>query len=247
MRKKTKKILAYLILLISIILVISSLFKIERRNKDLARNKKIDMKTKENIEVSHEKNNSQKYNIDWQNLEKLNSDTVAYLKVNNTNIDYVVVKGKDNKFYLSHNFNKEYSIAGWIFGDYRNRFDGQDKNIIIYGHSMNDGTMFGTLKNVLNESWYDNPTNLTIKLFTKEGVKEYEVFSLYKIIREDYYIQTEFKSDSEYMKFLTNLQNRSIKNFGINLKKSDNILTLSTCYAGGIKRVVLHAKLKNSP
>ncbi len=97
------------------------------------------------------KNNQDNYFIDFQTLKTKNSDTVAYLKVNGTNIDYVVVKGEDNSYYLNHNFNKEKSVAGWIFADYHNKFDGSDKNIVIYGHNMKDGIMFETLKDVLTK------------------------------------------------------------------------------------------------
>ena len=87
-----------------------------------------------------------KYTIDFSSLKKKNPDTVAHIKVNNTNIDYVVVKSKDNSYYLKHNFEKKYSGAGWIFADYHNKFDGTDKNIVLYAHRMLNGSMFGTLK-----------------------------------------------------------------------------------------------------
>ena len=79
--------------------------------------------------------------------EYKNDDIVGILEINNT--DYIVplLQGLDNDYYLNHNFNKEYNIAGWIFADYRNKFDNTDKNIVIYGHNMKEGSMFGTLEN----------------------------------------------------------------------------------------------------
>ena len=81
-------------------------------------------------------------NINFDELIKINKDTVGWIKVNNTNIDYSLVKTNNNSFYLKHSFNKKFNSAGWIFVDYRNKFDGTDYNIIIYGHSRIDGSMF---------------------------------------------------------------------------------------------------------
>ena len=81
----------------------------------------------------------------------------------------MVVNGNDNSYYLKHNFNKEYNIAGRIFSDYHNKFDETDKNIVIFGHNTKDGSMFGTLKNVLDKSWQENRDNLEIILITEIG------------------------------------------------------------------------------
>ena len=61
--------------------------------------------------------------------------------------EYPVVKGTNNSFYLNHCFDKSNNSAGWIFADYRNKFDNTDKNIVIYGHNMRDGSMFGSMLN----------------------------------------------------------------------------------------------------
>ena len=189
-----------------------------------------------------EKDEEVKYNIDFASLKKKNPDTVGYLKVKNTNIDYVVVKYKDNDYYLKHNFEKKYSSSGWVFADYHNKFDGTDKNTVIYAHSMLNGSMFGTLRKTLNKKWYTNKDNRIITFVTEYGSSEYEVFSLYNIKAESYYINTKFKNNDEFYKFLTTIKNRSIYNFNINLDKNDEIITLSTCSSGASNRTVLHAK-----
>lgn len=183
------------------------------------------------------------YNIDFESLKEKNPDTVAYIKVNNTNIDYVVVKGKDNSYYLNHNFDKKWNVAGWIFGDYHNKFDDTDKNLVIYGHSIKSGSMFGTLRKVLNKDWYENEDNHLIVLITESGMHYYEVFSTYSIIAEDYYINTSFQNNNEFDGFIKKLKSRSIYNYGIEVNGEDRILTLSSCIGDGKKRVVLHAKL----
>ena len=100
--------------------------------------------------------------------------------------------------------------------------------------------MFGTLKNILNENWYNNDENLQIKFITQEGEDTFQVFSIYRIEKEDYYITTSFKNDFE--KFLNTIKKRTIKNFDIELNENDQILTLSTCDNNNKYRVVLHAK-----
>lgn len=177
-----------------------------------------------------------------KNLKVKNKDTIGILKVNNTNIDYPFLQAKDNNYYLTHNFNKKKTSAGWIFLDKRNNKDLNDKNNIIYGHSRKDKSMFGTLKNTLSKEWYMNKNNRNIKILTETRTYNYEIFSIYKIEKENYYLQTEFKTDKEYKNFLNIIKDRSIYNFDINIENITSILTLSTCYKND-RRVVVHAKL----
>ena len=182
-----------------------------------------------------------KYNINFDELKKKNPDTVAYLKVNNTKIDYVVVKGKDNSYYLTHNFDKKYNIAGWVFADYHNKFDGNDKNIVVFGHNMKSGSMFGTLKRAFRSKWYNNPDNRNIVFVTPDGEHIYEIFSMYTIKAEMYYMTTSFDGD-EFKTFISKIKGRSIHDFNVNVSESDQILTLSTCASGSSYRNVIHAK-----
>ena len=178
--------------------------------------------------------------VDFDKLTKQNEDAIAYLKVNGTNIDYVVVKGNDNEYYLKHNFNRNYNDAGWIFADFRNTFTKYDKNIVIFGHNTIDGSMFGTLRNILNKSWYTDSNNHIITLITKTETLEYKVFSTYMIEPEEYYINTQIE-DSEFDEFIKTLKKRSFYNYNTDISKASQILTLSTCINNASKRVVLHA------
>ena len=246
MKRKKRKIKSSVIVTIFILffaLFIYSAYKVIIWKLNVEKNKNINEIIKENIQINNEETNDEyKYKVDFEALKKQNQDTVAYLKVNGTNIDYVVVKGNDNSYYLKHNFNKEYNIAGWIFADYHNKYDGTDKNFIIYGHNTKDGSMFGTLKNVLNEEWQKNKENQQIVLVTERKEYLYQVFSTYSIAPEDYYITTEFNSNDDYSEFLTTIKSRSNYDYNIDINPNDKILTLSTCMGSGSKRVVLHAK-----
>ena len=179
--------------------------------------------------------------IDFKKLKEQNKDTVGWIKINGTNIDYPVVKGEDNSYYLTHSFDKSVNNAGWVFADYRNKFDTTDKNIIIYAHNRKDKSMFGTLRNVLKKEWYENPENLKAKFTTENQVYDYEVFSIYRIEAEDYYIQTNFDHNS-FLEFLNTIKKRSIKDFGGTISCNEEILTLSTCDVKNNYRVVLHLK-----
>jgi len=104
--------------------------------------------------------------------------------------------------------------------------------------------MFGTLKNILNKEWYNNEENYIIDLTTEKEEQKYQVFSVYKIENEDYYIDTEFRKN-EFKKFVKTLKERSIKDFEIEITEEDSILTLSTCADNNKYRIVLHAKRIN--
>ena len=182
-----------------------------------------------------------KYRVDFRTLKEINPDMVGWLKVNGVNIEYTVVKTNNNWFYLNHSFDKSFNYAGWIFADYKNKFDGTDKNIVIYGHNRRDGSMFGTMKDILKPEWYNNEENKYITFITETENSVYEVFSVYQIESEDYYIETHF-TDKTYESFLNTIKKRSIKDFGTEVTTEDTILTLSTCANDNKYRVVLHAK-----
>ena len=159
-----------------------------------------------------------------------------------TNIDFPVVKTKDNDYYLKHNFKKQYNSAGWIFADYRNKFDNTDKNIIIYGHNRRDGSMFSTLKNAMSESWYTNPDNLQIPLFTTSGTFTYQIFSIYAILAQNFNNSVEFSSDEDFKNYINEIKSKSIYNFNVDVSSNDSILTLYTCGNNTKYRVIIHAK-----
>lgn len=180
-------------------------------------------------------------NVDFNGLKRTNPDVVGWLKVNGTNINYPFVQSSDNDYYLTHSFNKSYNGAGWVFLDYRNNGT-NNKNTIIYAHGRSDKTMFGTLKNVLNNGWLNNTNNYVIKISTETENSLWQIFSVYRIPTTSDYLQTNFNDETEYQNFLDMIKDRSSHNFDTNVVSTDNILTLSTCYNNSDKMVV-HAKL----
>lgn len=246
MKKKRVKIIVNLFIILCLALLIYSIVNITIWYIGKKRNEAINEEIKEIITNPSNNEVVETYNIDFEKLKEKNKDIVAYLKVNNTNIDYVVVHGNDNKYYLKHNLYKEYSVFGSIFIDYRNKLDGNDKNLIIYGHNTRDGSMFGTLRNAATKNWYENEENHIINLVLEDRVLTYQVFSSYRIKVEDYYISTNFKDNNEFNKFVNKLKSRSVYNYQVPVDGNDSILTLSTCTGNGKSRMVLHAKLIKS-
>lgn len=181
--------------------------------------------------------------VDFQELLRKNSDTVGFINVKGTNINYPIVQTTDNKYYLTHAFDKTANDAGWVFMDYRNDPVNLNQNTIIYAHSRYNQTMFGSLKNILKSSWYTNKDNHIIRLSTPTENTMWQVFSVYTIAKESYYITPSFSSQDEYGVFLNTLKNRSEVNFSGLVNTNDKILTLSTCKDNFGNRVVMHAKL----
>ena len=237
--KKKSKIVVTFIQIVLIAVIIFSGIKIIEWIKSNKKNKDIMSEIKENVVINNEMDsNNEEYKIDFAKLKQKNSDAIAWIKVNGTDIDFPVVKGTDNSYYLTHNFDKEKNKAEWIFADYRNKFDGTDKNIIIYGHNMKNGSMFASLKDVIKEEWYNNENNKYIALITENENCKYQVFSVYQIETEEDYLQTNI---SNFKEFVEKIKGRSKKKFNVDIKETDSILTLSTCADNTKYRVVLHA------
>ena len=263
-RRKPKKWVLLVIIVILISTFSANLLVLIDWNKDNIKTNKIveeinnidtniteieDNENTENINEPTDKSSEYWYyitfpliNVNFNELIKKNKDTVAWINVNNTNINYPIVQTTDNDFYLDHSYNKEANEAGWVFLDFRNKNNLTDKNNIIYAHSRLDKTMFGSLSKVLKESWYTDRSNHIIRISTPEEDSLWQIFSVYIIKEETYYITTNFDSNDEYTKFLKTIKSRSKYNFNTTLNESDRIITLSTCYSD-TERTVVHAKL----
>jgi sortase B len=172
--------------------------------------------------------NPDDYSSDIEKLKAINPDYYGWIKVSGTNIDYPVVQGEDNDFYLTNDFNKEQHRAGAIFCDYRNDRDvSKNRNTIIYGHNMLDGSMFSALeKNYRNEEIFQNGI---IELITENAVYYYKVFSVRETAPASGYIQVDFDSDEKYIEFLYAQKELSLFQNDIIFDENSRIITLSTC------------------
>lgn len=180
--------------------------------------------------------------VDFEGLKNLNSDTVGWIKVEGTKINYPFVKAGDNEYYLKHSFDKSDNKKGWVFLDYRNDINNIGKNTILYAHGLVNNEMFGSLRRVVKPNWYKNKNNYVLSVVTPHETLKWLVFSTYTIEPESYYITTNFESNEEFDEFINLIKQRSVYDYGVDVTSGDKLLTLSSCYDDK-KRMVLHAKL----
>lgn len=265
-KRKLKKSVIYFLLTLFIIIFTFSTYKIIKWFVDSYNTKKLTQDINETTEVIESEGNEENVininppenekddywdfikqpyvSVDFNSLKERNSDTVAWIKVNNSNINYPVVQSTNNEYYLNRAFDQSYSGGGWIYMDYRNNPTSFDTNTIIYGHSMKDKSMFGSLLQARYDYWYTNKDNQVIKLSTPQENTLWRMFSTYTIPAESYYIQNSFNTNEEIESFFNTLKERSVYDFDVDLISSDKILTLSTCNSATTdERLVVHAKL----
>lgn len=178
----------------------------------------------------------------FDSLLKINKDTVAWIYVKNTKINYPVVQSTRNNYYLWRDFNKKRNNYGWIFMDYRNNPNDLDQNTIIYGHNVKEGIMFGTMRTMMNPSWYNKEDNRLITFNTIDKKMQWLMFSTYRISATEDYLRTNFNSEEEFMEFINLIKSRSKKDFKVDIKPTDKILTMQTCSSNNTRNVV-HAVL----
>ena len=164
-----------------------------------------------------------------EELRAVNPDIIGWIKVEGTEINYPLVLGDDNEYYLDHAYNGEYLRSGTIFADYRcSRASIYDnRNTVLYGHNMASGDMFAIVN-----TYEKHPEILTslIYIYGFDGIYVYEPFAMLETNSSFYYFQVRFGSDSEFGNFLNKmLEAATWKKEGVELTPDDKILSLSTC------------------
>lgn len=165
--------------------------------------------------------------VDFETLCAINSDVVGWLYLQGTQINFPVVQGEDNQEYLYWLINGDYNSAGTPFMDYRNTVDFSDRNTIIYGHNMNNGTMFADIHKYTEQQYYDEHPFLL--LLTPEGNHKVEIFAGYITGLDANAWQMDFSSDEEFTAWIETAIGRSAFKSNVVPMAEDKILTLSTC------------------
>lgn len=171
------------------------------------------------------------YTRDFEKLNKINRDTVGWIEIENTSINYPIVQTNNNKYYLTHSFNKKSNVNGWVFMNTINDSNLNDQNTTIFAHD----SLFKPLKKIYNSN---EKQDLVVRMYQEDKVVDYQVFSLYVTASTDIHIL----EDKLSAKLITSIKDKSKYNYGVEVSKEDQILTLSTCYNEGAERVILHAK-----
>lgn len=227
-----------ILLVILIIIFVISAFIVGKWYYNTSRTEKKYEDLAEKI-VEQENNNNEDSNINFDELTQINSDVIGWIKVNNTTINYPIMKTTDNEYYLKKDIYRNYDQCGSIFMDYKSNKDFADKNTVIYGHHIKKGIMFADLVHI-----YDGKlgNDVEIDVYTPEKTMTFKVFSSYKTDPEDYSINTEI-TENEFYDFIRTLKQKSERDFNCEYENTDKILTLSTCDSTGKKRILVHAAL----
>lgn len=176
---------------------------------------------------------------------KINSDYVGWLTIENTKVDYPVVSGPDNEYYLDKNFYKEQDIIGSIYMDHRNLGNGLDTHTILYGHYTERGLMFGDLDKYLDADYLKDHKTFTFR--SLQGEVTYEIFSVHISPSEGPFLDTTF-FETSYGDFQTLLKETSQISIDAIPTESQKIISLITCnYAVKDGRLFIHAMEVPSP
>lgn len=181
--------------------------------------------------------------LDWKVLKKENEQVKAWLYSEDTVINYPIVQGKDNSYYLTRLFNGDWNTKGTLFIDYRCENPFKDFNTIIYGHRMKDGSMFRSIVEYRDDpAYYDK--HKTMLLFTEEGSYTVEVFAAVTIPADSDKYKIFFETYSEKEEYLEWISSENVLDTDVSVSADDRIVLLSTCtYEFNDARLVVYGKL----
>lgn len=171
---------------------------------------------------------------DYKTLLNMNKDLIGWLKIADINIDYPVMQTNDNTYYLDHNFDEKYDKNGCLFLDYQCDVINRNTNLIIYGHNMQSGKMFGSLSKYSSEDYYKEHPKFEFDTIYEKGAYEIVYVFRSKIYNEDavvfkYYQFIDVQSEKEFNSNMAEMAKISLYDTGITPQYGDELLTLSTC------------------
>lgn len=239
-------ILLSILILISAIYIIKFLLSKEEAKKESElldtveiNNNEIEKETKETEEMTEKTNEVENKETERmlkvKELQKENADIVGWLEIENTSINYPVLQGEDNEYYMTHNYKKEKSKNGSIFLNKDYDWNIPSSNLLMYGHNLGNGTMFQELLKYQNKEFYNN--HKVIRFTTAKEDAEYEIISVFKsrvyykseqnVFRYYYFINA--NTEEEYNNYVENAKKASIYEIEPTAKYGDQLITLSTC------------------
>lgn len=184
--------------------------------------------------------------VDFEALWETGPDIIGWLTLPDTTINYPVTQTDDNEYYLHHLYDGTYNKTGCLFADYENKEDFSNRNTIIYGHNMRDGSMFATLNEYDEQNYYDGHPQMY--LVTPDGGYVVEIFTAFVAKTSESGSDTspwrlDWKDDGAYTTWLNAMKERSVVECDVAVTSSDKVLTLSTCTPGGASRFIVMGKL----
>lgn len=184
--------------------------------------------------------------VDFEALWETGPDIIGWITLPETVINYPVTQTDDNEYYLHHLYDGTYNKTGCLFADYENKEDFSDRNTIIYGHNMRDGSMFAALNKYAEQSYFDGHPQMY--LVTPDSGYVVEIFTAFVAKPGESGSDTSpwrlsFKDDGAYTTWLSEMAGRSVIKTDVTVTSSDKVLTLSTCTPGGASRFIVMGKL----
>lgn len=180
--------------------------------------------------------------IDFSALKEINEEVVGWLYLPDTVINYPVVQGDDNSYYLKHPVDGSYNSNGCLFVDYKNQSDFTDDNTLVYGHHMNSGKMFASLVEYKEQSFYD--AHPVLYFLTEDAVYQIKLFAGYTTTADSGAYMISLSTREEKIDWLKEMFHSSDFYADVTVSALDHIVTLSTCaYDFQDARYVVHGKL----
>ena len=184
--------------------------------------------------------------VDFAALRENGPDIIAWLTIPDTAVNYPVTQSEDNDYYLHHLYDGTYNKTGCLFADFENKKDFSDRNTIIYGHNMRNGSMFASLNEYKEQSYYDSHPQ--VYLVTPEAGYICDIFTAFEAKPKESGSETspwkmDWKDDGAYTTWLSAMSDRSMIETDVTVTSSDRVLTLSTCTPGGASRFTVMCKL----
>ena len=169
----------------------------------------------------------QRVQRDFGPLKAVSEDIVGWISGEGTPIDYPILRADDNSYYLNHLYTGETNKSGSIFLDYRNGADLQDRNLVIYGHHMSDGSMFASLDKYKSQEYYDQGHEYT--LYTPQGDYRIELIAGTEEDGNYEFVRFDFDSDQDFMDYVETFRQRSTFKSDVTIAPGDRIISLCTC------------------
>ena len=176
--------------------------------------------------------------VDFAKLKQKNSDVVGWIQIKSLGINYPIVQGSDNKYYLTRTINNKYSKNGSIFMDYQNSKKFDDNNTVIFGHNLVSGKMFAPLEKIVEGK---KGKNVEITIITEQKRMKYKVFSSYKEKPNVTSIVPGLNDAKSYQDYITRMKQKTTVKYNIEPSAENKMITLSTCDISGKKRLIVHA------
>lgn len=179
--------------------------------------------------------------IDFDSLQEINPDVIGWLEMEAVDtINYPIVQGEDNDYYLHRTFQRTDNFAGSIFMDYMNKSNFGQRNTIVYGHNMKNGSMFGSLKDYRDQEVYQKSPYFWI--YTPTRIYKYEIFACAEVDKFGQDYQITFRDKEDFREFIYRAQDQALYDTGVDVDYTDTVVTLSTCTGNEATRFIVQGK-----